>query len=260
VVTVSDTLPAVLTFDPSNSSLACSAVGQVVSCTPDDAVPATPGTNTVSFTIAVTVGGSVADGTVLENSASVSTDTPESDTTNNTSNTVQTAVVAAGDGATISGRVFLQGRAGSLAGTIITLDNGVDTPITTMTDNTGGFTITLSALGGPYEMSAVHAGYLRAGSSGFTVAAGDSVTLPDVRLLGGDMNGDGLIDILDLSMVAANYGRTGSWLLPAPVTPDIGPSQQPTPDFNDDGVVNILDLSVTAANYDTSSIIPWPAT
>lgn len=56
--------------------------------------------------------------------------------------------------------------------------------------------------------------------------------LDTITLLAGDVNGDNLIDVLDLAYVANTYSSTNSLT-----------------DFNADGQVNILDLSLIAGNY-----------
>lgn len=48
----------------------------------------------------------------------------------------------------------------------------------------------------------------------------------------GDANGDNVVDLLDLSVVAANWGNSDA-----------------NADLNDDGVVDLLDLSIVAANW-----------
>ncbi len=48
-----------------------------------------------------------------------------------------------------------------------------------------------------------------------------------------DLNGDGTVGILDLSVFLSNWGLTGA----------------NASDFNRDGVVNILDLSVLLTNW-----------
>jgi hypothetical protein len=53
-----------------------------------------------------------------------------------------------------------------------------------------------------------------------------------VVLLGGDVNGDGRIDILDIAFVGARFG-----------------GHDPGADINDDGMVDILDLVLTAGNF-----------
>lgn len=61
----------------------------------------------------------------------------------------------------------------------------------------------------------------------------------------GDFNGDGSVDLLDLSVLATNFDDAGTF------TFEQG-------DANGDGVVDLLDLSILAANFGTSSV-PEPA-
>jgi hypothetical protein len=53
----------------------------------------------------------------------------------------------------------------------------------------------------------------------------------------GDLNGDNLVNILDLSVLLSNYGRPQSQ------------SNNPKTDLNNDGMVSIFDLSVLLSNY-----------
>jgi hypothetical protein len=68
--------------------------------------------------------------------------------------------------------------------------------------------------------------------------AGDEITL-DIfsvaELTRSDVNGDGEINIFDLSIVAAHYDTA-----------------DPTADINEDGTVDILDLSIMARHYGQS--------
>jgi hypothetical protein len=56
-----------------------------------------------------------------------------------------------------------------------------------------------------------------------------------VTLLGGDINGDDAIDILDLVAVGAQFGSSS----PTP----------PEADVNGDGVVDIIDIVLVAKNF-----------
>jgi hypothetical protein len=63
----------------------------------------------------------------------------------------------------------------------------------------------------------------------------------------GDANGDGMVDVGDLGILAANYGGSGkTWALG---------------DFNGDGLVDVGDLGILAANYGTgaTSTMSWAA-
>ena len=64
--------------------------------------------------------------------------------------------------------------------------------------------------------------------------------------LPGDANGDGRVDINDLTIVLAHYGLSGS---PLDVTYSEG-------DFTGDGKVDINDLTIVLANYGDTRIVP----
>jgi hypothetical protein len=68
----------------------------------------------------------------------------------------------------------------------------------------------------------------------------------EASLTPGDANGDGKVNVSDLSLLAANYGVTSgaTWAMG---------------DFTKDGAVNVSDLSLLAANYGTGSTdtISW---
>ena len=55
-----------------------------------------------------------------------------------------------------------------------------------------------------------------------------------------DVNQDGIVNIIDLTLVAANFGATG----------------QNVADINGDGVVNILDLTLVAAAFGNTAAAP----
>ncbi|HEX5395376.1 MAG TPA: choice-of-anchor Q domain-containing protein [Candidatus Saccharimonadales bacterium] len=88
-----------------------------------------------------------------------------------------------------------------------------------------------------YNLSCTGSGGTANASAVVTVTAGgggSSVT--------GDINGDGKVDITDLSILLSNYSTTNG-----------------SADLNKDGTVNILDLSILLSNYGSSSTTPPPA-
>ena len=68
------------------------------------------------------------------------------------------------------------------------------------------------------------------------------------RLKASDVNADGVVNILDLTLVAANLGTT----------PTV--DQTPNSDVNSDGAVNILDLTLVASHFGKRSGIPFEVT
>ena len=67
-------------------------------------------------------------------------------------------------------------------------------------------------------------------------------------LTASDVNTDGVVNILDLTLVATYFGEM-------PTT-----DQVPNPDVNGDGVVNILDLTLVASHFGKKSGIPFEVT
>ena len=80
------------------------------------------------------------------------------------------------------------------------------------------------------------------------LTVGDTQETNLEQLQASDVNIDGVVDILDLTLVAANFG--------AAPTPD----QPHNPDVNGDGTVNILDLTRIASHFGSRSGIPFEVT
>lgn len=140
------------------------------------------------------------------------------------SGTVQSSVTCA---STVSGQVILEGRADNSGVTVV---GSTGQQMQTVSD--GRFTV---QGGEPVMVS--HAGYLRARVEVGTAAqmAGGDLTATDVgqiTLKAGDINSDGLINIMDLAYIAHQYLGTDSLA-----------------DLTGDGKVNIFDLSLAAKNY-----------
>jgi len=92
---------------------------------------------------------------------------------------------------------------------------------------------------GYYAIRVSMNGYLYAQET-FHMTPGGYIDLCTVTLVGGDVNNDGVIDILDLSYVGGAFGSTN-----------------PGADINDDGIVDILDLATVAGNFGKRAPSPW---
>jgi hypothetical protein len=150
----------------------------------------------------------------------------------------------------VSGTIRLQGRIDHSGTTIrlgespcaiagqggnITLNIAEMAPVTARTDANGYFELGLPVEHGFHCLYVEHAMYLW-GQGPLTASSGKALTLP-----AGDLTGDGVINIFDLSRVAATYG-----------------SQNIETDLNHDGVVNIFDLTLIAGNYGRQSpVMNW---
>jgi hypothetical protein len=135
---------------------------------------------------------------------------------------------------TVRGKVILQGRDGS-AGVSITTDTGASVTL----QDSKSFQLGLEP--GTYVVTANLFGYLSAQSEEVAITSNETVTLGAVTLVGGDANGDGVIDLADATLVAGNFELDG-------VTAG---------DLNGDGQVNILDLVLVNSNFGLEGIQPW---
>jgi hypothetical protein len=131
------------------------------------------------------------------------------------------------DEATLTGKVLLEGRSDH-SGTLVQLDGGAS--VTTGAD--GSYSFVTSS--GSHTLDFSHAAYLSDSASAVGIA-GSTVTVPQVTLLGGDVNDDGCIDILDIAAIGSQFGSSS----PTPATADV----------NDDGTVDIVDVVLAAKNF-----------
>jgi len=147
------------------------------------------------------------------------------------------AIVGAG---TILGRVERQGMTTFVSPISITaLNIGGGVIATTVTDALGDFALSVQQ-GGIYLVQAFYHGYLKAQKSSVYVV-GASVNIGTTRLLGGDVNADNHINILDIVSIIGFFGTPGTI---------------PT-DINDDGTVNIFDLTIAAGNFGDIGPTTW---
>jgi hypothetical protein len=93
-------------------------------------------------------------------------------------------------------------------------------------------TFSLTALAGNYTLLATASGFLSHQGSA-SVTAGSTAVRPAVDLLAGDVDGNHVIDQLDVLTLGMNYNSS---------TPEAA-------DLNKDGVIDFLDLELLAENY-----------
>ncbi len=94
---------------------------------------------------------------------------------------------------------------------------------------------------GIYQLDASAPGFLSSRME-VRVLEGQLVQLPPTTLKAGDINQDGLIDIKDVTLVAANFD---------------GPAAVVETDINGDGWVDIRDLSVVGSQFGLAGPLPW---
>jgi hypothetical protein len=154
-------------------------------------------------------------------------------------------------GTTVSGTVQRQGLASPVV-------SGKGTPACSKVSASGTGTlgpVTANANGGvsfvnppagTYTFRASYPGYLDAVKTGVSVPATPSdIDLGTIILLGGDINKDGVINILDVQLIINKFGQTG--VIGSAATTCTA-SDEPA-DINDDGAINISDLAITAGNF-----------
>jgi len=137
----------------------------------------------------------------------------------------------------VSGIIKLERRNGR-EGIVVQL-SGLPTAVT---KSDGSYKIS-SVPPGTYTVRAYAPGYLVAELKGVQILPGHIISLPPVTLVGGDANGDGQINLLDLTIVARSFG--------------LCPPSDPWADITGDGCVNLTDLVLVSQNYNRVGPIPW---
>ncbi len=129
---------------------------------------------------------------------------------------------------TMNGYAFLEGRTEFPN---IAVEASNSTVYTATTDVNGWYEFA-NIVAETYDVSFSHPMYLGAVLEGCTVGVDETVGLSEVTLLGGDLNGDEVIDISDLVIGAANFNTA-----------------DPMSDINGDGMVDIFDIVLIGKNF-----------
>ena len=125
--------------------------------------------------------------------------------------------------------VSLYDSAGALVVVVPTADDGAYA----LTAHTGmGYTLTVTK-----------PGYLSYTIKNLTIADGLIITAIDIRQMAGDVNGDGEVDLIDLTCMLSEFNKA--------------PLKYPNADINADGIVDAVDLTCLLAGLDKQSVEIW---
>jgi hypothetical protein len=130
--------------------------------------------------------------------------------------------------AEVEGHALLEGR-GDHSGIEISLVDGTSEEVLTGAD--GAYTFS-DVSEGVYDLVISHTLYLAAEFVGCSIPGGETTTMPDVTLLGGDLDGNGVIDISDLVIGGSHFG-----------------SDSAEADITADGHVDIFDIVLIGKNF-----------
>jgi len=158
-------------------------------------------------------------------------------------NSVTVPSITVIDAGQVVGTVKRQGSQTNHANTQITaIAVGDGVSATGSTGGAGNFSVAVPK-GSTYSINASYPGYLQSQKESVYVV-GSSVNIGTTTLVGGDVNGDSCINILDIVSVIGKFGTTG---LP----------KSDSEDINDDGTINILDLTIAANNFNRCGPTAW---
>jgi len=101
-------------------------------------------------------------------------------------------------------------------------------------------TFSFSAPAGTYRLDTVVDGFLSAEAT-VTLTAGNTITMPTITLLAGDIDANNVINQFDALTIGMGYNSS---------TPTAA-------DLNNDGIINVLDLEALAKNYRKTGPVAW---
>ncbi|MBN1640432.1 MAG: hypothetical protein JXA09_04280 [Anaerolineae bacterium] len=138
-----------------------------------------------------------------------------------------------------AGQAFLEGRANHGAIEVTLVDG---TSESTQTDADGAYSFG-PLYAGTYDLIMSHPLYLPAQVVDCAFESNGVVTLPDVTLLAGDLNGDKVIDISDLALGGANFN-----------------TESTVADINGNGYVDIFDIVLIGKNFGATGPVIYECT
>jgi hypothetical protein len=127
---------------------------------------------------------------------------------NEITHSTQDATIECVGGFAVVGTVSLQAWP-SPEGSVVILKNSSGSPVDQVVVGPDG---TFSLISGDvtdiYSLEASHDRYLTGQAIGITGNAGDTIDVGTTTLRAGDLNGDGVVNILDITIVAGNFGKS----------------------------------------------------
>jgi hypothetical protein len=110
----------------------------------------------------------------------------------------------------------------------------------------GGDYLVTGVPAGAQTVTVQRDGFLRTWRA-VSVVSGQTLVLPDVTLLGGDVNGDDLISQLDAGEIGQAWNATPG-----------DPLWSERADTTGDGAINVLDMVAVQYNWGREAPGPWP--
>ena len=141
---------------------------------------------------------------------------------------------------TVSGAVLYQRSPRPAAVTL--KDSAGETVAETTTGPEGAYTLTVlpSAAGAPYTLVITKLGYLSYTLSKLTLTNGQQLPPIDISQLAGDVNGDGIVNSIDLTYLLSEFNRA--------------PLLYTAADIDGDGIVNSVDLTYLLAGFNKRAV------
>lgn len=129
---------------------------------------------------------------------------------------------------TVTGRILLQGRENHQGARVSVNGYSIETSVD------GAFRLE-GVPSGTHGLVVQMASYLRYRNPVLTVRESEETIVSDILLLAGDINGDDIVNLFDLVMIAGRYDH---WVtISAPE------------DINGDGLINLFDIVLASGNY-----------
>jgi hypothetical protein len=113
---------------------------------------------------------------------------------------------------------------------------------TAETDDDGAYSLTAAA-GAGYTLTVTKLGYLSYTIRNLTLAEGEDIETIDIRSLAGDVNGDGIVNAVDLTCLLSEFNRE--------------PVEYKGADIDGNGIVNAADLTYLLAGFNKRNVLVY---